>query len=70
GALLKTFGRQGVGLFPAPSFQVDDITRQFEVEVVGDVVGVYEHYYAIANRRKLQHSAVEAILRSGVEPRE
>ena len=70
GALLKTFGRQGVGLFPAPSFQVDDITRQFEVDVVGEVTGVYEHYYAIANRRKLQHSAVEVLMRSGGEPRD
>ncbi|SMF48439.1 transcriptional activator NhaR [Pseudogulbenkiania subflava] len=70
GALLKTFGRQGVGLFPAPSFQVDDITRQFEVEVVGEVTGVYEHYYAIANRRKLQHSAVETLMRSATEPHE
>ncbi|AXK39898.1 transcriptional activator NhaR [Crenobacter cavernae] len=70
GALLKTFGRQGVGLFPAPSFQVDDITRQFEVEVLGAVEGVSEHYYAIANRRKLQHSAVEAIMRSRAEVRD
>jgi len=62
GALLNTFGRQGVGLFPAPSFQVDDITRQFEVQTLGAVEGVFEHYYVIANRRKLQHSAVEVLL--------
>lgn len=65
GALLKAFGRQGVGLFPAPSFQVDDITRQFGVEVVGAVDGVDEHYYAIARRRRLQHLAVERILAAG-----
>lgn len=65
GALLNTFGRQGVGLFPAPSFHVDDITRQFEVQALGAVQGVVEHYYAIANRRKLQHSALELLLRAG-----
>jgi LysR family transcriptional activator of nhaA len=62
GALLTAFGRQGVGLFPAPSFQVEDMTRQFDVDVLGEVDGVLEHYYAIANRRKLQHRAVEAIV--------
>jgi LysR family transcriptional activator of nhaA len=67
GALLKTFGRQGVGLFPAPSFNAEDITRQFAVQVLGPVQGVYEHYYAIANRRKLQHSAVDALMQSAVE---
>ncbi|MCL6262718.1 LysR family transcriptional regulator [Craterilacuibacter sp. RT1T] len=61
GALLKTFGGQGFGLFPAPSFASADITGHFAVDIVGPVDGVFEHYWAIANRKKLQHRAVEAI---------
>ncbi|RQW25967.1 LysR family transcriptional regulator [Rhodobacteraceae bacterium CH30] len=61
GALLKTFGGQGFGLFPAPSFASADITGHFAVDIVGAIDGVFEHYWAIANRKKLQHRAVEAI---------
>ncbi|MGL6071421.1 LysR family transcriptional regulator [Craterilacuibacter sp.] len=61
GALLKTFGGEGFGLFPAPSFASADITGHFAVATLGVVEGVFEHYWAIANRKKLQHRAVEAI---------
>lgn len=62
GALLQTFGEQGAGLFPAPVFAVDDITGGGKLDLLGRVAGVEEHYYAITNRRKLQHKAVQAII--------
>ncbi|BBF84636.1 transcriptional regulator, LysR family [Aquitalea magnusonii] len=62
GALLQTFGEQGVGLFPAPAFAVEDITAGGKLGLLGRVAGVEEHYYAITNRRKLQHKAVQAII--------
>ncbi len=62
GALLKTFGRAGLGLFPAPSALEADIAAQFGAVPVGELPEVKEQYYAISNERRIRHPAVEAIL--------
>ncbi|MDY7575230.1 transcriptional activator NhaR [Actimicrobium sp. CCI2.3] len=61
-ALLNTFGRSGLGLFPAPSALADDVAAQFGAIPVGPLQGVKEQFYAISNERKIKHPAVEAIL--------
>ena len=61
-ALLNTFGRSGLGLFPAPSALADDVVAQFGAVPVGPLQGVKEQFYAISNERKIKHPAVEAIL--------
>lgn len=64
-ALLKTFGRAGLGLFPAPLTMQDDIRQQFAAVPVGELTGVSESWYAIATHRRLQHPAVSLILEAG-----
>jgi LysR family transcriptional activator of nhaA len=64
-ALLKTFGRSGLGLFPAPLTMADDIRVQFAAVPVGELTGVSEGWYAIASQRRLQHPAVAQILAAG-----
>ncbi|MBJ7312152.1 transcriptional activator NhaR [Rugamonas sp. CCM 8940] len=61
-AMLNTFGRNGMGLFFAPSALRRDIEEQFDVQLVGDAPELREHFYAISNERKIRHPAVEAIL--------
>jgi LysR family transcriptional regulator, transcriptional activator of nhaA len=61
-ALLKTFGRTGLGLFPAPLAMQGDILAQFGAVPVGELTGVSESWYAIATQRRLQHPAVSLIL--------
>lgn len=61
-ALLNTFGRNGLGLFPAPSALADAVREQFGAVPVGELAGVREQFYAISNERKIKHPAVEAIL--------
>lgn len=61
-ALLNTFGRNGMGLFPAPSVLAEDVSREFGALPVGELPGVREQFYAISNERKIKHPAVEAIL--------
>lgn len=61
-ALLNTFGRGGLGLFPAPAALADDVREQFGAVPVGEMQGVREQFYAISNERKIKHPAVEAIL--------
>ena len=60
-ALLTTFGRAGLGLFPAPSVLGAEIAAQLGAEPVGVMVDVREQYYAISNERRIRHPAVEAI---------
>ena len=39
----------------------DEICRQHEVELVGEIPTVREHFYAISAERRLKHPAVVAI---------
>jgi LysR family transcriptional activator of nhaA len=61
-ALMKTFGKGGMGLFVAPTIVEAEIKRQYMVETVGRIESVKERFYAITVRRQLKHPAVTAIL--------
>ncbi|MES2106519.1 MAG: transcriptional activator NhaR [Pseudomonadota bacterium] len=61
-ALLSTFGRSGLGLFPAASILAADVEEQFGAELVGELSQVQEQFYAVSTERKIKHAAVEAIL--------
>ena len=67
-ALLKTFGRSGMGLFPAPSPLVQDIREQFNAVPVGEIADVSEQFFAISTEMKIRHPAVEAILSAPFKP--
>ncbi|MCP1289884.1 LysR family transcriptional regulator [Chromobacterium sp. S0633] len=64
GALLDAFGRQGFGLFPSTAPSAGDANAP---QALGEVDGVWEHYYAIANRRRLQHPGVQAMLQAAID---
>ena len=57
-ALLKVFGQQGEGLFPAPTAIEDEICAQYGVKVVGRLDAVRQRFYAISVQRRLKHPAV------------
>jgi LysR family transcriptional activator of nhaA len=69
-ALLNTFGRGGVGLFPASSALERDVRDQFGAVPVGELAEVREQFYAISNERRIKHPAVEAILVAAIPGRE
>ena len=60
-AILKVFGQDGVGLFPAPAVIEREVCRQYKVRLVGRIETVREQYYAISVERRLKHPAVLAI---------
>lgn len=64
-ALLKTFGRAGLGLFPAPANMHDDIALQFNAVQVGILNGVSESWYAISAHRRVQHPAIALVHAAG-----
>lgn len=65
-ALMKTFGRAGLGLFPAPSGMHADIYAQFGARSLGTLANVSENWYAIVTRRRIQHPAVATIQSTGI----
>ncbi len=63
-ALLKVFGSDGVGLFPAPTVVQEEVMAQYGVECLGHADGVRERFYAISVERRLNNPAVVAISES------
>lgn len=61
-ALLMTFGRGGLGLFPAPAILAEDIAAEYGAEPVGNLTEVREQFYAITAERRIRHPAIEALL--------
>ena len=61
-ALMKTFGNDGLGVFPAPTVIEDEIVAQHDVEVIGRTDVVKERFYAVSIERRLKNPAVVAIL--------
>lgn len=61
-ALLMTFGRNGLGIFPAPLALAEDIKEQFNAQLIGKLTDVNEYYYAVLADLKIRHPAVEMIL--------
>jgi LysR family transcriptional activator of nhaA len=60
-ALLKAFGADGIGIFPAPQVIEKEVCAQHGVQILGQADGVRERFYAISSERKLKHPAVLAI---------
>ena len=63
-ALMKAFGRAGVGIFSAPTAIAEQVMRQHDVVSIGSTEEVKEQFYAISVERKLTHPAVVAISRA------
>jgi LysR family transcriptional activator of nhaA len=61
-ALLMTFGRGGLGLFPAPAILKDDIAAEYGALPVGSLSDVREQFYAITAERRIRHPAIESLL--------
>lgn len=57
-ALLKAFGQEGVGVFPAPVAIQAEIERMYHARCIGMVDGLQESYFAISSERRIKHPAV------------
>ncbi|MBX3647148.1 MAG: transcriptional activator NhaR [Rhodocyclaceae bacterium] len=61
GALMKAFGKAGIGIFAAPSAIAGEVRQQYGVVPIGSTHAVTERFYAISVERRLTHPAVVAI---------
>jgi LysR family transcriptional activator of nhaA len=61
GALMTAFGREGRGVFMAPSVMEAETAQQFGVEVIGHTEELREEFYAVSVERRITHPCVVAI---------
>jgi len=61
-ALMKSFGREGHGVFAAPTLIEGMIKDQYNVKIIGRTEEVKEHYYAISAERRIKHPAILEIV--------
>jgi LysR family transcriptional activator of nhaA len=67
GALMKAFGKNGAGIFVAPSITAKEVMDSYYVERLGETEDVMESFYAISAERKVKHPGVVSILNSARE---
>jgi LysR family transcriptional activator of nhaA len=60
-ALLKAFGKAGEGVFFMPSIIEKEVSKDFNVKMIGTTREVNEMYYAITLQRRISHPAITAI---------
>jgi len=61
-AMLRVFGAQGLGLFPVRNSLRVEVESHHEVEHVGELDGVVEHYYAVSVERPDPDSGILQII--------
>ncbi len=60
-ALMKCFGKTGLGVFFMSSSIEEEVCRNYNLRVIGRLDGIKQKYYAISAERKVRHPAVTAI---------
>lgn len=60
-ALLKTFGADGIGIFPAPAVVAKEIQSQYGVRMLGRIEAVRERFYALTIERRIKNPAALAV---------
>ena len=60
-ALMKAFGREGQGIFIAPSVLEEETCAQFGAVVIGRTSELVEDFYAVTVERRITHPCVLAI---------
>ncbi len=68
-ALLKTFGANGMGVFPAAEMVHDELISRYGVRWVGTCTGVEEHFYGISADKHVMHPLVQRLLPAPPEGR-
>ena len=63
-ALIKSFGKRGLGVFFMPTAIADEVCENFAVQIIGQTDQVRHKFYAISAERKISHPAVLAICES------
>jgi LysR family transcriptional activator of nhaA len=66
-ALMKAFGKEGAGIFTAPSVIENEVELQYQVTSIGRSNEVKEQFYAISVERRVRHPVVCAVMETARE---
>jgi LysR family transcriptional activator of nhaA len=61
-ALLATFGRSGMGAFPASHWSHEELLKDPGLRLLGDCPELVEQFYLISAERRIQHPLVQRLL--------
>ncbi|MBC5782351.1 LysR family transcriptional regulator [Ramlibacter sp. USB13] len=61
-ALLATFGRSGMGAFPASRWSREELLADKGLRLLGDTPELVEHFYLISAERRIQHPLLQKLL--------
>ena len=61
-ALMKAFGKEGAGIFIAPTTIETEVELQYQVTAIGQTDEVKEYFYAISVERQVKNPVVSTIL--------
>jgi LysR family transcriptional activator of nhaA len=61
-ALMKAFGKEGAGIFIAPSVIKEDVMQQYDAEFIGQADVLSENFYAISVEKKIKHPIVSQVV--------
>jgi len=67
-ALLQLLGREGRGVFAAPTLVEDEICVDYGVQILGRIPEVVERFYAVTLEREPSNEGVRALLRTRGAP--
>ncbi|WP_295718863.1 LysR substrate-binding domain-containing protein [uncultured Halovibrio sp.] len=60
-ALIKVFGRAGLGVFAAPTVIREEVCRQYQVEEIASIEAVRDQIYALYGVEGMRHPGIQAI---------
>lgn len=63
-ALMKIFGRSGLGIFLVPTAVEKTVQKEFKVSVVGRIPDIRERFFLISIERKLTHPGALEIIKN------
>jgi len=66
-ALLATFGRSGMGAFPASRWSRAELLADKGLRLLGDTPELVEHFFLISAERRIQHPLVQKLVQAGRE---
>ncbi|MDE2605931.1 MAG: LysR family transcriptional regulator [Burkholderiales bacterium] len=61
-ALLASFGRSGMGAFPASRWSREELLQDKRLRLLGETPEVEEHFHLISAERRIQHPLVQQLL--------
>jgi LysR family transcriptional regulator, transcriptional activator of nhaA len=66
-ALMKAFGKEGAGIFIAPTAIESEVELQYQVMAIGRVDEVKEQFYGISVERRVTHPVISTLMEAARE---